>query len=94
MTNIARRGTDLTALRKMADDVESQGFRATARLYRQMAEEIEALHAQLREAVEAERERIVALIRREASETFDMQLDFEFRQLADRIASGGGAVAR
>jgi hypothetical protein len=49
---IERRGTDLTALRKMADDVESQGFRATAGLYRQMAEEIEALHAQLRGAVE------------------------------------------
>jgi hypothetical protein len=45
---------------------------------------------QLAGAVEAERDRIVALIRREASETFDMQLDFEFRQLADRIASSGG----
>jgi DnaJ-class molecular chaperone len=44
---------------------------------------------QLQGAVEAERERIVALIRREASETFDMPLDHELRTLADRIAAGG-----
>jgi hypothetical protein len=40
-------------------------------------------------AVEAERERIVALIRREASETFDGKLEHELRALADRIAVGG-----
>lgn len=42
-----------------------------------------------RGAVDAERERIVALIRREASETFDGQLEHELRVLADRIAAGG-----
>jgi hypothetical protein len=49
-------------------------------------------------AVEAERERIVALIRREAAETFDMQLGDKWRQLADRIAASqpecGGVAER
>jgi hypothetical protein len=41
-------------------------------------------------AVAAERARIVARIRREAGETFDPQLDLEFRALADLIEREGG----